>query len=102
MLTGGGAELFVDSGVLLELRGDVTAICSRLRRAATAMAAYSASHQRIDGGDACQLPVGHLVVGERSGDLCRMGVVLDVGTAAHCVKRAHCRNAASPHLGGSS
>ena len=69
VLAGGGAELLVDGGVLLELRSDVAAVCPCQRRAAVAMAAYGALHQRVNGGDACQLTVGHLVVGGRGGEL---------------------------------
>ena len=55
VLAGGGAELLVDGGVLLELRSDVAAVRPRQRRAAAAVAAYGALHQRVYGGDACQL-----------------------------------------------
>ena len=62
VLAGGGAELLIDSDVLLELLGDVLAVRARQGRPAAAVAAYGALHQRIYGGDACQLAQGHLVV----------------------------------------
>ena len=62
VLTGGGTELLVYSGVLLELRGDVTTVRPCQRCAAAAVAANGALHWRVYGGDACQLAKGHLVV----------------------------------------
>ena len=62
VLAGGGAELLVHGGVLLELLHDVTPVRARQGRPAAAVAAYGALHQRVHGGDACQLAQGHLVV----------------------------------------